>query len=201
VPAPVPQRPSLPRLRAAASECRACELWRPATQTVFGEGPRAARMMLVGEQPGDHEDRDGHVFVGPAGRLLDDALAAAGIERKAIYLTNAVKHFRYKSRGKRRIHQRPLAEHVTACRPWWEAELTVVRPQVVVCLGAVAATALLGARVRVTRDRGRALEHPQVAPAVFVTVHPSAVVRSRANGDFDAQFRAFVDDLRTADAA
>jgi uracil-DNA glycosylase len=197
-PAPVPSRPTLSRLRVAAADCRACALWEPATQTVFGEGPRRARMMLVGEQPGDHEDREGHVFVGPAGRLLDDALATASIDRNNVYLTNAVKHFRYRSRGKRRIHQRPTAEQVSACRPWLDAELAVVAPEVLVCLGAVAAKALLGSGVRVTQDRGHPLEHPELADAVFVTVHPSAVVRSRASGDFQAQFDAFVADLRLA---
>jgi uracil-DNA glycosylase family protein len=198
----IPERPTVARLRAAAADCRACPLWKPATQTVFGEGPRAAALMLVGEQPGDREDREGRVFVGPAGRLLDDALDAAGIDRGSVYLTNAVKHFRHQAKGKRRIHQRPAAEHVNACRPWLSAELAVVKPTVIVCMGSIAAGALLGSKVRVTRDRGEPMDFPDLAPHVFVTVHPSAVVRSHATGDFHAQFDAFAADLRTAaDAA
>jgi DNA polymerase len=155
-------------------------------------------MMLVGEQPGDHEDREGHVFVGPAGRLLDEALEEAGIDRGAAYLTNVVKHFRYEERGKRRIHQRPGADHLAACRQWWQAELDVVAPTALVCLGAVAAKELMGGKVRVTRDRGRRLDFPELAPIAMVTVHPSSVVRRRAGDDFEARYAAFVDDLRAA---
>lgn len=199
-PAPVPDRPSLPKLRDAVHDCRACELWAGATQAVFGEGPARARVLLVGEQPGDREDLAGAPFVGPAGRLLDRALEEAGIVRGDAYVTNAVKHFRYKQRGKRRIHQKPAAEHVNACRPWLEAELAVVRPQVLVCLGAVAAQALLGRDVRVTRDRGRMLDSP-LAPHVTVTVHPSAILRSRGEQERADGYAGFVGDLRAVAAA
>jgi DNA polymerase len=156
--------------------------------------------MLVGEQPGDREDREGVPFTGPAGALLDRALEDAGIDRGAVYVTNAVKHFRFEERGKRRIHQRPQARHVAACRPWLEAELTVVRPRVLVCLGAVAAGALLGRDVRVTRDRGRPLES-SLAPVVMVTVHPSSILRARDDEARAGGYRAFVDDLRRVAAA
>jgi DNA polymerase len=199
-PAPVPDRPTLPRLRAAVHDCRACELWAGATQAVFGEGPRKARVLLVGEQPGDREDLAGAPFVGPAGKLLDRALEQAGIARGDAYVTNAVKHFRYEQRGKRRIHQRPEAVHVNACRPWLEAELEVVRPEVLVCLGAVAAQALLGRDVRVTRDRGRMLDSP-LAPHVTVTVHPSSILRSRGSDERAEAYGAFVADLRAVAGA
>lgn len=193
-PAPVPAHPTLPRLRDAAAGCRACELWADATQVVFGEGTAGARAMFVGEQPGDREDLAGEPFVGPAGRLLDDALAEAGIDRAAVYVTNAVKHFRYKARGKRRIHQKPDAAHVAACRPWLEAELAVVGPDVLVCLGAVAAQALLGRQVRVTRDRGHWLDSP-LAPHTTVTVHPSSILRARGTDAREEARAAFVRDL------
>lgn len=197
-PAPVPDGdPSLERLREAAAGCRACALWAGATQTVFGRGARGAPLMLVGEQPGDREDREGAPFVGPAGGLLDRALGDAGIDRGVAYVTNAVKHFRNEARGRRRIHQRPSAEHVRACRPWLDAELEVVRPRVLVCLGALAAGALLGPEVRVTADRGRPLES-DLAPAVLVTVHPSSILRSRDTATRRAAYGAFVDDLRSA---
>jgi uracil-DNA glycosylase len=173
----VPDRPTIPRLREAAAGCKACELWKSGTQTVFGEGARKARVMLVGEQPGDREDREGKPFVGPAGKLLDRALEAAGIARSDAYVTNAVKHFKWEARGKRRIHQPPSAREVAACRPWLEAELAVVKPEVLVLLGATAAKALLGSKVRVTRDRGRPLDSP-LAPVVGVTVHPSSILRA-----------------------
>jgi uracil-DNA glycosylase family protein len=198
-PAPVPARPTLPRLRAAIQECRACELWEGATQPVLGEGAARARAMLVGEQPGDREDVEGAPFVGPAGRLLDRALEDAGIARREVYLTNVVKHFRYRLRGKRRIHQKPDAVHIAACRPWLEAELRIVRPQLLVCLGAVAAQALVGRDVRVTRDRGRVLDSP-LAPHVTVTVHPSAVLRSRSDEERREAYEAFVRDLAVARA-
>jgi DNA polymerase len=150
--------------------------------------------MFVGEQPGDREDREGHPFVGPAGRVFDRALEAAGIDRKQTYVTNAVKHFRYEERGKRRIHQRPSAEHIRACRPWLDAELAAVRPRVLVCLGAVAAQALLGSKIRVTKDRGKPLES-ELAPVVLVTIHPSAILRERDEPARDQAFRAFVADL------
>ncbi len=192
---PVPEHPTLPRLRDAVQHCRACELWKDTTQAVLGEGPRAARAMLVGEQPGDREDREGAPFVGPAGRVLDEALAEAGIDRAQVYLTNAVKHFRHRTHGKRRIHQRPTTEQIHACRPWLDAELAVVRPHVLVCLGAVAAQSLLGPRVRVTRDRGAPLES-NLAPLTFVTVHPSSLLRAPDAAARRDAHAAFVRDLR-----
>ncbi|MFD5826189.1 UdgX family uracil-DNA binding protein [Lentzea sp. NPDC060358] len=183
-------------LRSAAAGCRGCDLHRDATQTVFGEGPVPARLMMVGECPGDREDTNGHVFVGPAGRLLDKALAAAGIDRSKTYLTNAVKHFRFTERGKRRIHQTPRRSEVVACFPWLEEEIRVVAPRLVVCLGAVAAKAVLGPSFKLTEHRGEVLEHdvPRVgALRVGVTVHPSAVVRAE---DFTGAFDAFVADLK-----
>jgi uracil-DNA glycosylase len=192
--APVPDRPTLPKLRQALQDCRACELWADATQAVPGEGSSRAQAMFVGEQPGDREDRDGVPFTGPAGALLDRALEEAGIDRGAVYVTNAVKHFRYRARGKRRIHQRPDASHIAACRPWLDAELAVVRPRVLVCLGATAAQALLGRHVRVTKDRGRPLESP-LADCAMVTVHPSSILRARDDDERHVAYRAFVDDL------
>jgi uracil-DNA glycosylase len=195
--APVPDRPTLPKLRQALQDCRACELWADATQAVPGEGSSRAQAMFVGEQPGDREDRDGVPFTGPAGALLDRALEEAGIDRGAVYVTNAVKHFRYRARGKRRIHQRPDASHIAACRPWLDAELAVVRPRVLVCLGATAAQALLGRHVRVTKDRGRPLESP-LADCAMVTVHPSSILRVPDDGARREAFAAFVADLRAA---
>lgn len=195
----VPPRAGLPGLREAAAACRACELWAGATQTVFGTGPRRASLMLVGEQPGDREDRAGEPFVGPAGGVLRRAIAQAGLPEDELYLTNVVKHFRNRPKGKRRIHQRPAAEHVAACRPWIEAELRVVRPDVVVCLGAVAAGALLGSGVRVTVDRGRPLE-TDLAPRALVTVHPSSILRIDDAADRHAAFDAFAADLAAAAA-
>jgi uracil-DNA glycosylase len=197
---PIPARPTLPRLRDAVQECRACDLWRGATQAVLGEGPRKASAMLVGEQPGDREDREGHPFVGPAGAMLDRALREAGIERDEVYITNVVKHFRYRARGKRRIHQKPDREQIAACRPWLDAELEVVRPRVLVCLGATAAQALLGRDVRVTRDRGEPLES-ELAECAFVTVHPSSILRAPDDEARHEAFEAFVHDLaRVAEA-
>jgi uracil-DNA glycosylase family protein len=188
----VPSPPTLPKLREAVQTCTACELYRGTTQAVFGEGPKKARAMLVGEQPGDREDKEGHPFVGPAGALLDKALEEAGIERADVYITNVVKHFRFESRGKRRIHQRPDREHVQACRPWLDAELEVVKPQVLVCLGAVAAQGLLGNKVKVTKDRGRPIES-ELADFVTVTVHPSSILR--AGDQRQEAYEAFVRDL------
>jgi uracil-DNA glycosylase family protein len=196
--AQVPDHPTLPKLRAAAARCRACDLWEGATQTVFGEGNAKAALFLVGEQPGDREDREGVPFVGPAGRVLDRALDDLGIDREGVYLTNAVKHFRYQERGKRRIHQRPSARHIRACRPWLDAELGVVRPKVLVCLGAVAVEALLGTKIKVTKDRGRKIEVPDLAPAVLVTVHPSSVLRARDEDARREAYAAFRDDLAVA---
>jgi uracil-DNA glycosylase len=194
--APVPDKPSLKSLREAIPSCQACELYRGATQAVFGEGAVKATTMLVGEQPGDREDPEGHPFVGPAGGVLDSALEEAGIERASVYITNAVKHFRYEERGKRRIHQRPQAAHIRACRPWLDAELAVVRPRVLVCLGAVAVQALLGSKVKVIKDRGRPLEFPELAPVVLVTVHPSSILRARDAAERAEAMRGLVSDLQ-----
>jgi uracil-DNA glycosylase len=191
----VPDAPTLPRLREAAASCRACPLWERGTQTVFGEGRREARVMLVGEQPGDQEDREGRPFVGPAGRLLDRALEEAGVDRALAYVTNAVKHFKWEPRGKRRIHAKPSARELAACRPWLEAELAVVRPRVLVCLGASAAQSLLGRQFRVTQHRGEWVES-ELADYVTATIHPSAILRQRDDEGRHAELAAFVDDLR-----
>ena len=173
----LPRRRNLKSLRAAARDCRGCDLWKDATQTVFGEGPaRKAKLMLVGEQPGDREDREGKPFVGPAGRVLDRALTDAGIDRDEAYVTNVVKHFKWRPAGKRRLHQRPNAEEIGACRPWLDAELAVVKPQALVALGATAAKALLGSSFRVSKQRGEFLES-ELAPLVTATVHPSSILR------------------------
>jgi DNA polymerase len=188
-------------LRAAAERaaaCRACDLWRCGTQTVFGVGPSTADMMLVGEQPGDQEDRQGQPFVGPAGHLLDRAIETAGLERGSLYLTNAVKHFKWTPRGKRRIHQRPNRSEVLACHPWLEAELELVDPDVVVALGAVAGQALFGSSFRVGAARGRVLDLDR--RKVVATMHPSAVVRMERGPEFDRAFAELVDDLRLAAA-
>jgi len=191
--------PSLSSLRADASDCTRCDLYRDATQTVFGEGPARARLVLIGEQPGDREDREGHPFVGPAGHLLDRALDAAGIDRATVYLTNAVKHFKWKrGSGKVRLHQKPNREEVRACAPWWEAELALIRPDLVVLLGATAAQAVVGPKVRVTRDRGRVLAADDIhAFDALMTVHPSAVLRTKPP-ERDAAFDELVHDLEVA---
>jgi uracil-DNA glycosylase len=191
----LPERPTLPRLRAAAAGCRACPLWRTGTQTVFGEGPAAAEVMLVGEQPGDQEDKQGHPFVGPAGRMLDEALELAKIDRERAYLTNAVKHFKWEARGKRRIHAKPTWSEQMACKPWLEAELAVVRPRVLVCLGATAAQSLLGKQFRVTKERGRWLES-NLAEYVTATIHPSAILRQRDTESRHRELAALVADLK-----
>ena len=196
----LPERLSLESLREAAAGCTACPLHISGTQTVFGEGARDARVLLLGEQPGDKEDLEGRPFVGPAGRLLDEALEEAGIDRSAAYVTNAVKHFKWQPRGKRRIHQKPNAGELAACRPWLEAELEVVRPDALVLLGATAAQAMLGRGFRVTRDRGTPLE-TDLAPLTLATVHPSSILRAP-----DAETRArertmFVEDLRVVAGA
>jgi DNA polymerase len=202
----VPETADLDGLRAAAARCRACELWEPATQTVFSTGPVDARIVLVGEQPGDVEDRRGQPFVGPAGRLLDRALAEAGIDRDISYVTNAVKHFRFRQDGKRRIHQTPGPEHMAACRPWLDAELTLICPEMVICLGATAAKALLGSTFRITRQRGQLMPYdPPIGEEdaavksgwIMATAHPSAVLRvpdEERAGAYDA----LVADLRVA---
>jgi uracil-DNA glycosylase family protein len=191
----VPQQPTLPRLREAAAGCTACPLHETGTQTVFGEGLRLAEVMLVGEQPGDVEDREGRPFVGPAGRLLDEALEEAGIDRKLAYVTNVVKHFKWTPRGKRRIHAKPNWSEIAACRPWLEAELAVVEPKVLVCLGATAAQAILGRDFRVTKQRGELLE-TLLAPRALATVHPSSILRAPDEAARHAERAAFVEDLR-----
>jgi uracil-DNA glycosylase len=195
----LPEPPTLPTLRDAAAGCRACELWRLGTQTVFGEGAEHAELMLVGEQPGDREDVEGHPFVGPAGAVLDRGLGDAGLDRTAIYVTNAVKHFRWVQRGKRRLHQKPDAAHVAACLPWLRAEVAAVRPRLVVCLGATAVLAVLGTDVRVLRDRGRTFPSPLEATAM-PTVHPSSILRAPDEVGRDHAYRDFVADLRAAAA-
>jgi DNA polymerase len=195
--APVPANPTLAELRAAAAHCRACDLWKNATQTVFGEGKSKAKVMFVGEQPGDREDLSGKPFVGPAGMLLDRALEEAGIDRDEVYVTNAVKHFKWArdERGKRRIHKKPNAAQINACRPWLDAELAVVKPRVLVCLGATAAQGLLGRKFSVSRQRGELVESP-LAPYVVATVHPSSLLRMPEERDRHAEMARFVEDLR-----
>jgi DNA polymerase len=185
---------------AAAQNCRACDLWKRATQTVFGSGPLNADMMLVGEQPGDREDREGKPFVGPAGQLLDRALAAAGIDRSGVYVTNVVKHFSWEERGKWRIHKKPKPDQVRACRPWLDAEIAAVRPRVLVCLGATAAQALLGSSFRVSLRRGEFVPSP-LAPHVLTTVHPSSLLRAPDDETRHAEMQRFVSDLKMAAAA
>ena len=190
----VPDRRTLASLREASAGCRACPLWKTGTQTVFGEGAARAPAMLVGEQPGDREDREGRPFVGPAGRLLDTALEEAGIDRSLAYVTNVVKHFKWTGRGKRRIHAKPNRGEIAACRPWLDAKLQVVRPAVLVCLGVTAAQALLGRQFRVTRQRGEPVD-TELAPYAVATVHPSAILRAN-DEDREAEYVAFVADLR-----
>ena len=190
----LPATPSLPAARAAAARCRGCDLYRHATQTVFGEGARNARIMLIGETPGDREDVVGRPFVGPAGQLLDRALAAAGIDRAGVYVTNVVKHFKWEPRGKRRLHRRPLPSEIGACLPWLRIEIELVQPTILVCLGATAGQALFGSRFSVTRERGRFLES-SLAPFALATLHPSALLRiPEADGRREA-FDRFVADL------
>jgi DNA polymerase len=194
----LPDRRSLSRMREAAQSCHGCDLWRDATQVVFGEGPAHADLVLVGEQPGDQEDLKGHPFVGPAGRLLDRGLQSAGIDASAVYRTNAVKHFKWEPRGKRRIHKKPSRWEVAACRPWLVAELEALSPRVLVLLGATAAQSFFGPGFRVTQERGREQEGPGGATAL-ATVHPSAILRAR-DADRDHEMELFVADLRTAAA-
>ena len=191
----LPESPTLPKLREAAAGCKACDLWKTGTQTVFGEGEKSSEVMFVGEQPGDQEDLAGRPFVGPAGKLLDRAMEDAGIERRKAYVTNVVKHFKWQGRGKRRIHQKPNWAEMAACRPWLDAELAQVKPRVLVCLGATAAQALLGRQFRVTRERGRPVES-ELAEVVVATIHPSAILRGDPE-EREREYEAFVDDLRT----
>jgi DNA polymerase len=191
----IPDRPSLPGVRDAAKACQACDLWKRGTQTVFGEGARQAQLMLVGEQPGDAEDLAGRPFVGPAGRLLDRALETAGIDRAAVYVTNVVKHFKWEPRGKRRIHKKPNAGEISACRPWLDSEIQLVKPRAIVCLGATAAQALLGRQFKVTAHRGEFVESP-LAPLVLATVHPSSLLRAPDEETRRRETKRFIDDLR-----
>lgn len=192
---PLPENPTLRNLQAAAKSCQACDLWKRGTQTVFGAGAAHAKIVFVGEQPGDQEDLQGKPFVGPAGKLLDGALAEAGIDRGEVYVTNAVKHFKWEPRGKRRIHKKPNAAEIAACRPWLEAEITVLKPKVIVCLGATAAQALLGRDFRVTQHRGEFLKSP-LAPHVMATIHPSAILRAPDEETRHESREQFVADLK-----
>jgi len=191
----VPEQLSLPSLKDAAADCRACDLWKKGTQTVFGDGRSRAKVMFIGEQPGNEEDLTGKPFVGPAGRLFDNALEEAGIDRKQTYVTNVVKHFKWEPRGKRRIHKKPNAQEIAACRPWLEAEIALVKPKVIVALGATAAQALLGPQFRVTKERGKFLEST-LAPYVMATVHPSSILRAPDDETRHLEHRRFVDDLK-----
>ena len=190
-----PPRKSLKAFRDAAADCKACDLWKRGTQTVFGEGARRAEVFFVGEQPGNEEDLAGKPFVGPAGQLLNDALAKAGIDRTQVYVTNAVKHFKWEPRGKRRIHKKPNAREIAACRTWLEAEIGLVKPKVIVCLGATAAQALLGPKFRVSKQRGQFIEST-LAPYIMATVHPSSILRAPDDETRHTEKRRFIDDLK-----
>jgi len=196
----IPPHPTLAKLRSAAVGCTACDLYKRGTQTVFGEGSPHARVVFVGEQPGDKEDQKGKPFVGPAGRVLDKALAAAGLDRQDVYLTNAVKHFKWEPRGKRRIHKKPNQLEIMACRPWLEAEVAVLKPEVIVCLGATAAQSLLGSGFKVTEQRGEMMSH-QLAPYITATVHPSSILRAPDEERRHEAMALFTDDLRKVKAA
>ena len=191
----VPDQLTLPALREAAAGCRACDLYKTGTQTVFGQGAEHAQVMFVGEQPGDREDREGKPFVGPAGRVLDEALEEAGIDRKHVYITNAVKHFKWKPLGKRRLHQKPNAAEINACRPWLDAEIAAVKPHLLVLLGATAAQALLGRDFRVSVQRAQLMERPGLPP-MMATVHPSSILRAPDDETREIEMRAFVQDLK-----
>ena len=196
-PATPPKSSSWSTVRDAASRCTACHLYKQATQTVFGEGPKTARMMLVGEQPGDYEDVAGKPFVGPAGKIMDRALEEAGIDRKEVYVTNAVKHFKWEPRGKRRLHKKPNSREIAACRPWLEAEMRLVKPNLVVAMGSTAAQTIFGPSFRVTRERGKVLSS-KLAPRVLATVHPSSLLRQPDKESRHREFKNFVADLRVA---
>jgi uracil-DNA glycosylase len=196
-PARPPDTASLTTVREASRGCTACHLYKQATQTVFGEGPKGATMMLVGEQPGDYEDVAGKPFVGPAGKIMDRALEEAGIDRSQVYVTNAVKHFKWEARGKRHIHQKPNSREIAACRPWLEAELRIVKPKLVVAMGATAAQTIFGPSFRVTRERGRVLSS-KLAPRVLATVHPSSLLRQPDEASREREYKHFVTDLRAA---
>src|SRR6266478_3476793 len=190
-----PDKLTLPSLKEAATECKACDLWKRGTQTVFGEGRKRSTVVFIGEQPGNEEDLSGKPFVGPAGRLLNDALAEAGIDRTQVYVTNVVKHFKWEPRGKRRIHKKPNAKEIAACRPWLEAEIDLVKPKVIVCLGATAAQALLGSKFRVSKQRGQFIEST-LAPYILPTVHPSSILRAPDDETRHREKRLFIDDLK-----
>ena len=196
-PAQPPDSMSWSTVCEAAEDCKACHLYKRATQTVFGEGPKGATMMLVGEQPGDYEDVAGKPFVGPAGKIMDRALEEAGIDRSQVYVTNAVKHFKWEPRGKRRIHQKPNSREIAACRPWLEAELRIVKPKLVVAMGATAAQTIFGPSFRVTRERGKVLSS-KLAPRVLATVHPSSLLRQPDEASRQREYKLFVTDLRAA---
>jgi uracil-DNA glycosylase len=191
----IPDRPTIKSVQAASKDCQACDLWKRGTQTVFGEGAPKAQLMFVGEQPGNDEDLSGHPFVGPAGKLLDRALADAGIERGTVYVTNVVKHFKWEPRGKRRIHKKPSAGEIAACRPWLDTEIALVKPRAIVCLGATAAQALLGRQFKVTAHRGEFIPSP-LAPLVLATVHPSSILRAPDDETRHLEMKRFTDDLR-----
>src|SRR5437773_408770 len=193
----MPERITLSTLREAAAECHGCPLYKTGTQTVFGEGRKDSRVMMIGEQPGDQEDKAGHPFVGPAGRILNDALEEVGIDRDDVYVTNAVKHFKWEPRGKRRIHKKPNSREIAACRPWLEAELRLVKPTLLVCLGATAAQAIFGPSFHVTRERGKVLSS-RFAPKVLATVHPSSLLRQPDEESRLREYKRFVLDLRAA---
>ena len=196
----IPEKPTLAGLQEAAANCKACDLWENATQTVFGEGKRRAKVLFIGEQPGNDEDLQGRPFVGPAGRLLDQALEEAGIDRRQTYVTNVVKHFKWEPRGKRRIHKKPNSTEIEACRPWLEAEIAAVKPRVIVCLGATAAQTLLGREFRVSRQRGQPIPSP-LAHTVIATVHPSSILRAPDEQSRRSEMQRFIDDLKiVADA-
>jgi DNA polymerase len=196
----LPEKRTLPVLREASKKCKGCDLWTKGTQTVFGEGATHAKVLFVGEQPGDKEDLLGRPFVGPAGALLDKALVEAGIDRKEVYVTNAVKHFNWEPRGKRRIHKKPSAMHIAACRPWLDAEIAAVKPRVIVCLGATAAQALLGKNFKVTQRRGELIPS-DLAPYIVATVHPSSILRAPDEESRHEELAKFIQDLRQVSKA
>jgi uracil-DNA glycosylase len=191
----VPEHPTLHSLREAEQNCRGCDLYAHATQAVSGEGPHTARIIFIGEQPGDEEDRKGHPFVGPAGKLLDRALTDSGIDRSLLYVTNAVKHFKFEERGKRRLHKKPSGLEIRACRPWLEAELNLIQPQIIVCLGATAAQSIFGSTYRVTKERGQFVANSW-APHVTSTIHPSAILRAPDEEQRHSEYEKLVDDLK-----
>jgi len=191
----IPSRPTLKKLQVAAAGCKACNLWKTGTQTVFGEGKQTSTVMFIGEQPGNQEDLQGRPFVGPAGNLLDKALEEAGIDRSRVYVTNVVKHFKWEPRGKRRIHKKPNAAEINACRPWLQAEIDVIKPRVIICLGSTAAQAVIGPRFRVSTERATFVQSP-LAPFVTATVHPSSILRAPSDDQRRAEMQRFIADLK-----